>query len=192
MAKKSPVEKTDAVNQPTQSSKIQKVWKGQEQFEHQLFKLLPENCIKNKSFTPFHPNTYEREHSHVFHSVDRKGQPQIYSSPSAGHFHEIEMEWDKDELVSVKCGPPVRFKYRMQRNKEMRKVKEHVVYKGADENGEQDIVDEHTHEVKYLRSEMCKLQPQHDHTSTGDYMARKYASASAAEALRQAQAITKG
>ncbi len=187
MAKKT---EKDAVE--TSQPQSSKVWKEQEQFEHQLFKLMPENCLKNKSFTPFHPNTYEKEHSHQYHTVDRKGQPQIYCAPSAGHFHEVEVEWDGDRLVSAKCGPPVRFKYRMQRNKEMRKVKEQVIYKGADENGDQDIVDEHTHEVRYIRSEMLRLQPQHDHTATGDYMSRKYSTHSAQEALRQAQAITKG
>lgn len=175
-------------DKPKQSSKI---WKGQEQFEHHLFKLEPTDCIKNKSFTPYSPNTYTRQHSHFFHSVDRKGKPQTTCGPSAGHFHEVEVVWDGDELVSVKCGPPIRLKYRMQRNKEMRRVREAVVYKGRDESGADDIIDNHVHDVTYVRSEILKLQPQHDHTAGADYISKKYASASAAEALRHAQAITK-
>lgn len=186
MAKKTEKESVDVSSPQPQSSKV---WKGQEKFEHQLFKLLPTNCLKNKSITPFRPDTYPKEHGHMFHSVDRKGQKMVHSAASAGHFHEVEVVWDGDVLVSAKCGPPIRFKYRKQRNGEMKKMKEQVAYKGMDEHGSDDVVDEHTHEVKYIRSEILSLQPQHaDHTQTGNYMARKYS----ADVLAQAQSITKG
>lgn len=167
---------------------VKKVWKGQETFEHHLFKLSPTDCIKNKSITPYQPNTYRLQHGHVYHTVDRKGKPQTYSAPSSGHFHEVTVEWDGDTLVGVKCGPPTRFKYRQQRNKEIKKVKEQVVYKGRDENGDDDVVDSHTHEIVYIRGEVLTLQPQqHDHTQGHDYLSKKYNQS----VLAQAQAITK-
>lgn len=134
-----------------------KIWRGNEQHEHSLFKLLPANSLSNVSFQAFRPIIKEKFHAHFYHSVDKKGRNNVHCAPMAGHFHEVTPEWDGDSLINVKCGPPLRFKWRQSRSGEMRKQKERVIYRGEDREGSRDIKDDHIHEIQYIRSEIIKL-----------------------------------
>jgi len=135
---------------------VTKIWKGQETYEHALFQLAPELCKKNESFSLFRPKIRTEAHKHHFHSHNRKGIPHIYSTPSAGHFHEVTITWKGDKLVSAVCGPALRFKWRVNRRGIPSKHLERIVYKGEESEGVKDIKDDHIHKMKYIRSEVIK------------------------------------
>lgn len=168
------------------SQPVQKVWRGQETFEHSLFKLLPAECKKNRSFKPGSPKIEDIAHGHKYHSSNRKGSPNQYCAPTAGHFHEVKVVWNGDSLVSVECGPPLRYRWRQMKSGRMRKVLERIVYDQDEDRGNgQPVEDNHTHEVQYMRSEVLNLQRGQKQVHMPDYVSDKYG-AEAARVARQA------
>lgn len=126
--------------------------------DHHLFKLMAAPMKKNTSFTPGSPSIVELEHAHIFHSHDEKhGTPNARCTPVGGHTHEIKIEWGKDASgdkfpKKVVCGPAVRLTAE-SRGQGRAPIKKWVQIKFEDDGNDAVIVDDHVHELKYLRAE---------------------------------------
>lgn len=132
-------------------------WKGHEEFRHDLFKLkvssVRKDINRHKTGLPIFHNI---EHCHFFHSHNSKGKPNEHCVAAAGHVHEIKVEVDKDGNLKAVCGPPVRKVTKKLRRGGSKKVLEPVRFFDPDnvhKRGSEWIVDDHRHEVEYLRSE---------------------------------------
>jgi len=131
--------------------------KGHTEVRHDLYKLEVAQMKKNVSWKYLAPRIETLEHCHIFHSHNEKnGLPNKYCTPVGGHFHEVSVVWDGDNIVSLKCGPPLSRKKRMipglRGNKIVSSV-EAVKYLTHPKSGEPDIVDTHEHEISYRHSE---------------------------------------
>jgi hypothetical protein len=135
---------------------VKKVFKGTQEFEHSLFKLELATFLKNTSYKFMRPEIQNVEHVHFYHSVNKQGKPNKYCSPVAGHFHEMSVEWDGEEIKKMVCGPPLTMK-KIKIPGTTRAVKKitEVVYERIDMNtGERsDVVDKHIHEMSYIHTE---------------------------------------
>lgn len=141
------------------------MWKSQREFRHDLFKLENEAAQKNVSYKARAPMLIREEHSHVFHSVDRKGEKNIYCAPKLGHFHKIETHDEEGNLLldaegkpAPRCGPPLSWTYKKIGNGKPRKFPATIQFEDAtqvDKNGEYLVhKDDHRHKMTYLGSEM--------------------------------------
>ena len=112
-----------------------RIYKGEIDVDHDLFKLEVASMKKNVSIDTNSPLYIGVEHCHFFHSFDSSGKKQATSSPIAGHSHKVTTKVDeKGNLVAV-CGPAIR-------------------KAGSSET----VVDDHWHEVTYLRSERLTVR----------------------------------
>ena len=118
-------------------TKTKRIFKGEGTVHHDLFRLENAQTQKNISFHKS-PIWEPIEHKHFFHTVDSDGKPQNRCSPTAGHFHYVEVEEKDGELVAT-CSRPMKM---------------------AIVNGKREAVeytnDNHTHDVTYLQSEEVK------------------------------------
>lgn len=125
------------------------MYKNEQTFRHDLFRLREANLKANKSWKYGVVQLEEFPHVHFFHSFDSAGRPQQYSTPSAGHFHEIKWHVDEDGNFKATCGPAKQYKY-VKRGGTQKKIMSDVAWHD-DERGT--IVDNHTHDVEYRWSE---------------------------------------
>jgi hypothetical protein len=118
-------------------------YKGQQEFDHDLYKLRVATLRRNVSYNK-KPNWETLEHVHTYHSVDSSGSPQRYCTPIGGHFHEMTAMPSKKPggVPKILCGPPLKF----VRDSEGRKIAIAI----------QD--DNHTHDVEYRFSEKIKAR----------------------------------
>jgi len=139
---------------------IERVYKGTQQFHHDLFKLSVSKMLKFVGYQTSskawfkadngqtNPDWLELEHTHIYHSVDSSGKIQIYSAPVGGHFHEIEVIRDKkdpDLIIQAKCkSGPLKWEVKM-RNGKAQKIAVPV-----------SEFDKHKHTVDYVRSDMIE------------------------------------
>lgn len=126
--------------------------------DHHLFKLKAAEMMKNTSFKGSEPNIVMLEHGHIYHSHnDKNGRPNDYCTPVGGHTHRVEiLEWGIDEVgekyvKKVKCGPPVKLMLQKRGDRAPRKTYVPIVYPRYE--GEEAIIDDHRHELQYLRAE---------------------------------------
>lgn len=134
------------------SKTYQRNMSGKKEVFTDLFKLAPAPVIKYEGFreTEAHPEDSKHkqdftywEHTHPFRTYDKKGDPQKYSTPIAGHFHVIE--WapgknpDDPPVIKSVSGPMVMGK---------QKIRGRIVQAPVPAND----YDDHTHDVEYLRS----------------------------------------
>ena len=116
-----------------QKKAVERRYKGETQFNHDLIKLEMTIVERNMSFNPKRPRYVPVEHCHFFHTFDSNGKPQRHCNRVNGHFHEVF--WDEDTLTA-KCGPALCHKI---------------------EDGEmvtRPMVKQHTHDCTYLESEL--------------------------------------
>jgi hypothetical protein len=124
-------------------------YSGEQEIDHDLFKLEIATMKKNVSFTDV-PDYEKIEHVHMFHTVDSNGKKQETCSPVGGHFHMVEVLSERDGVPALKISPPM--KYVTQR-KNGRKVRVAILLTDEDPDG-----DTHTHTVRYLKSEKIVLR----------------------------------
>lgn len=136
---------------------VTKRMKGEQTFNHDLYKLGPAISMTNVNWQKYQPKLIEVNHSHVFHSInDKNGQPLKYCSPQSGHFHEVVAEWSEGAdgnmvLVKAECGPALdRIKVKDRTGNQITKIVPRA-FQTADPDAP--IVDSHTHEVFYIDSE---------------------------------------
>lgn len=151
------------------SKKARKVYRDDIQIETDLFKLLPTGLKRNISIEKDQPNLIDVEHCHFYHSMnERNGQANTEAVPVGGHTHKITINWDKSVTIKktlpngkemtyegpeVICGPPVAKKRKKIQGRGWVNVDVPVKFKRDPDLGE-DMVDDHTHEVAYIRSEI--------------------------------------
>ena len=142
---------------------VKRVFKGEREAIHDLFELEEAKFKANKSWKFNEPEIVEVPHKHHYHTCDRNGRPQTVSSENVGHFHYITYQVNPDGTMNAKCGPPMRTVHKRIRGQD-RTIIEPVFY-GAKNVNEVDeetgkklaVVDEHTHEMKYLHAEKLKV-----------------------------------
>lgn len=139
----------------SKSQRSKRVFKGNQEFEHVLFKSDVRKCKKNMSWKKYEPRIEEFEHRHVFHSRNSKGKPQAYTTPTAGHFHQVEFEAHEENgeiYYSATCGPALRRHTKRLKTGKWATVIEPVVFEA---DGEQpDVVDDHSHDLEYCFTEL--------------------------------------
>ena len=147
-----------------QTSKLpkEKVLRHQISFEHDLFKLSVATFKRNVSYKYLQPEIIEAEHVHFFHSKNSKGAPQKYCHAVGGHFHEVTVDWDTGKAT---CGPAL-----TRRTIKIPNTSRSITRIGTvkwdainmDTGDQSEIVDDHTHEVEYIRTEVISEQTVRD------------------------------
>lgn len=155
MAKK-PIQKTTAISESVPSTTTQeatglaRVYRGQTQFDTDLYKLELNFFRRNRAFMPNEKPDWERiEHVHHFHTIDSNGKKQTRSTSIGGHFHVMELvSKSKDGASEYKCSPA------------MKMVKRKNAAGAVVLEAELLDYDNHTHEVTYERSTKIELRKQ--------------------------------
>ena len=137
------------------SEKFERVWKDKREFVHELFKLEVSEFKKDVSFKKYEPKIEQVAHCHWFHNVDKDGRPNKTCAPVGGHWHDVEVSVNKKGELVTKCGPPFRKVDKVIRGK-WKSVIEPVFYGTDNLTDPGAIVDNHTHEIKYIHSETIK------------------------------------
>lgn len=109
---------------------VKRVFKGEHEFYHDLFKLEVANFQKNLSWNPKKPNLIPMEHCHIFHSYDSDGKKQTRCNAIGGHTHEVRIFPNEAGDLVGECSPAI----------------------GGYST------DEHTHEVVYQDSQKMKAR----------------------------------
>lgn len=137
MSKGTPVAgKAAPVQEPTQRRYSKEV-----EFDTDLFRLKTAKMQKNRSLNKDHPDYYQVDHEHFYHTRDSNGAKLTTSSPIGGHFHVMELVEDPSGgLPSIKCSGPK--KYGQVKGKRV------IIAAGNEDN--------HTHEVAYEKSDRLK------------------------------------
>lgn len=125
---------------------------GAKKVDHDLFKLMPANMIKNTNWNPDSAPNYEQViHQHFFHTYDSSGRAMVTSESVGGHFHEITLQ----ETVAadgsrgipkvIACSGPKKY------------TKQRVM--GKNSKVPTPIKDDnHTHAVEYIKSDTVEVR----------------------------------
>lgn len=114
---------------------VKRVYKGDQEVDHDLFKLKLASAKKNVSWTD-KPRYEMVPHQHFFHTYDSSGKKQAYCSPVAGHTHKVEVE-EVDGEFKLVVGPAI---------KKSRSKTAPIPH------------DDHTHDVEYVLSEKLTVR----------------------------------
>lgn len=158
----------DAKNQkreiPQQPTQPQPFARGMGSFVHDLFKLAPAMMKKNTSYDKKKVTLIDVEHGHFFHSADRKGKPNKFTTATGGHYHEVSVDWNKvgpNGGPVVHVGPALREKTILMNDGVRRKVRDHLVeWPTVLNNRNTTLKDDHTHTVEYLGREVLTIKDQ--------------------------------
>lgn len=123
---------------------LQRFYSGNEQMDHDLFKLEVSKMIKDHGWGG-NQELVGHEHCHMFHTIDSDGRPQTLCTSTGGHFHIMRIVKNKaGEILDVICdsGP-----MEMVR----KKIKNKWVKVAQPLN--EDLEDNHRHDVRYIRSD---------------------------------------
>lgn len=123
----------------TPAQPFERVFAGQTELNHDLFKLEAANLIRNASYNIDNPIFENVEHAHFFHSIDSRGRKQEFSNKVGGHFHAISINPDGTAVCS---GPLIEIK-----RKKYGRVHTEYLPIGHDQ---------HIHKVTYRFSEKVK------------------------------------
>jgi len=182
----------------SKASKPEVIYKGQRELEHHLFRLKIAKLKKNTSYKLLRPSLHDVEHTHFWHSISEKGTTNVYCAPVAGHFHKVEVDFDKwntdktGPLVTV--GPPLHFKRFRLKGGNKRMVKRIVPIAFESENSSNAeitiIEDKHTHEAEYLETERISMvvrekKKAEERSKVEGIMDRNHVSTQAAKMLHQ-------
>lgn len=147
----SPLEKDIRAQQEEVNERI---YKGQQKVDHDLFKLKVASMRKNVSFND-KPEIVSFEHCHIFHTVDSYGQKQFTTNAVGGHFHEVTViENPNGGVPKLEISEPKKWVVKKVRGRK-KKIAVPVVLVDDEEGKE---VDTHTHEFEYLGSSQIHLR----------------------------------
>lgn len=136
-----------ATKKTTRKKTAKRVYKGDVEVDHDLFKLDVAMMQKDTSYEGAAPNYLPVEHAHFFHSYSSKGKKQEYCSFTGGHAHKCKMSIDSSGDLVLEIGPAV-----------VNRGGKWVPNMLRDENGNYSIKDNHTHKSSYIRSEKIKIR----------------------------------
>jgi len=137
--------------QTTAMTKFPRFERGTQEVEHHLFKLKVAPMTKNMSWVYRAPTLVEIEHTHFFHSInDTTMQPNRFSTPVGGHFHEVKLDVDPvtGEILGAKVGPPVQWVSRKVAGGRMIRRIERVKWERYNENPQEPGINEETGEFE--------------------------------------------
>jgi hypothetical protein len=119
---------------------IEPIYSGEQVFRSDLYKLLVETRLHNVAWTG-EPDYQELEHCHFFHTFDSKGREQTCCVSTGQHHHKMKVTKVKGGVPKVECisGPMCWTKKKVRG----RWTKVEIPFNEDDQ---------HTHEVKYIRS----------------------------------------
>lgn len=138
---------SDEAERSEETQATERVYKGTQEVDHDLFKLEVAPMLKNVSFSEEKPRYEQTEHVHWFHTVDSMGQPMKHTPAVGGHFHEIILVTDaKGGLPKAMCSPPMKWVRGPGANGRMQRIAVELDY------------DRHTHTLKYEGSERFKIR----------------------------------
>jgi hypothetical protein len=129
--------------------------RGQREFEIDTFKLRPASFQKNVSWKKNEPRLEDVTHNHFFFSHDKHGNKLDNCVAVGGHTHPMTWGVDSNGEPTAVCGAPIRERM-VKRGQRIIKVMEPVEFY-SNELG-RPIVDNHTHDVDYLHSEVLTAQ----------------------------------
>lgn len=136
-------EEVQALDPGVQLISSDRIYQGQMQLDHDLFKLMPADMLTNVAWSG-KPRYEPAAHVHFFHTIDSSGRPQSVTNQVGGHLHEVVVE-KGPQGFKVVVGPPKRWVQKKMRDGTVRR--ELVVISH----------DTHTHDVEYRGS--MKVQP---------------------------------
>lgn len=147
-AVKKPQPKAEPKKKTTSKPVERRIFKGDQKIVHDLYRLENENVVNNES--PYRNDGEEmlvyKPHSHFYHTYDSSGRALTNSSPTGSHFHAMTITPQPDGLPPiVECGPAVEWKRVQQGRRWVNKLVPYQPSKG--------LVDDHTHEVRYMGSD---------------------------------------
>ncbi len=125
-----------------QGSPQDRVFGNSRTIDHDLFKLLVAPLQRDVSWND-RPDIETIEHCHFFHTIDSDGRVQTYSTPTASHFHKMEVvpNADPTKPPTVRCASgPLKWVRKRIRGK---------MTKLVESTSTEDCPDDHTHEVLY-------------------------------------------
>lgn len=168
--------------------------------DHHLFKSTLANCLKGDKYGPLKIKSIE--HVHFFHTVNSNGQPQQYTSPVAGHVHQIKWGVDSEGNLVAECGPALRKVTRVGKNGVTRSNYEPVKVTNYDAvDGEPDIIpDDHKHKMVYMGSDRLskakidsiKRSNREEIGQIDDASIKTFAAPKPAEGYQMSEVSTKG
>lgn len=144
---------------PDQKPIFERVFNGFQEIISDTFRLKTAKAAKNLAWQQ---NTYDIDyidHQHYFHTFDRRGRESEYSTPTAGHFHKVEIKRNEaGDIVDVVCGPPVAKRPVKRGHRYVQKVVSYLKWWQEDNSVDGGFWkhDEHTHDMQYLKSSKIK------------------------------------
>lgn len=133
-------------NEAAEAPAVARVYKGSQEVDHDLFKLVVAKMRRNISWSGgTAPEDYVfLDHCHMFHTFDSSGRKQTRSTKTGGHFHEVTIVKTGGVPRVTISGPKTEIKKRVNG-----RVRPQVIDLSDDD---------HTHEAEYIRSERIKIR----------------------------------
>jgi hypothetical protein len=131
------------------------IMKNQKEMRHDVFKSDIQNFMENTSFTRDDPTIVQREHTHIYHTIDSQCRTLQYTNAVGGHFHKVTIEMNEDGELVAKCSEPLKYHFRRLPRGGFKKEIGPVSW--FDGNNNRTIADNHVHELIYQHSEMINV-----------------------------------
>lgn len=131
------------------------VFKHEREIRHDVFKTDIKKFKENTSFTKDDPAIVEREHTHIYHTVNSQCRPLQYTNAVGGHFHKVTVSEDEDGNLVATCSEPLKYHFRRMPRGGFKKSIGPVSW--YDGNTDRTIVDDHVHVLNYMHSEMLNV-----------------------------------
>lgn len=136
-------------------------FKTEQSFMHMVFMAEEAVCYKNVSFEPYKPKFEPMKHKHVVRNVDSKGRRQTETQSQCGHWHPVVFSVDGNGNPVAECLPPIHEVTRIAASGRVVKNVEPIVFEREKPDGTiERIVDDHVHDISYLRSELISRATQ--------------------------------
>ena len=133
---------TQEMELETKQKKAERIFRGEVDITHDLFKLNVANTHKNVSISLSNPYYEAVPHIHFFHTHDSNGKRLTSCNSVGGHYHEVTV-FEKDGEFHAECGPAI-----TKKGKKLAPTTHMIGNK----------LDDHRHDISYVRSEIIKAR----------------------------------
>ena len=150
--KKAPRVQTGSPQTPPQP---RYVMRGDRTFIHSVFKLTGARCMKRISWQEKLDDVVSVDHGHIFHSHNKRGQENQYTSWQSGHCHKVTQSLDENGNPIIEVGPPLKKVLKRFRDGTAEKRLAPVEFENekGGPDGRTRWEDTHTHKFEYIGSE---------------------------------------
>ncbi len=137
-----------------------RVYANEVVIDHDLYRLKLTDMKKNVAWQAGQFDMVSVPHEHFFHTVDSNGIKQKHSNLVGSHFHVMTIEKNPTGGPPiVKCGPAVKEVKKIMNGRTVKTVEPYLRY--VDDQGSA-RVDNHTHVVKYEKSNRVPIRKIND------------------------------